>query len=450
MRDKIYKNILWFAMAGVLVFTPLVRGTVRLWSITPVEVVVSVLVFLWLWRINNRGCGKGKIAGVHKGRDETFRRTALDLPLWLFVGLAGASSLFSIYKYVSMLEMLRLMTMVGVFYLVLNNFGRRMSLRLVTLVIIMGTGMSVLGLGQYWGSLTHSWWIPNKFVASTYVNHNHFAGYLELAIPLAVGIAFGLKSEELSSRLQFLGFRFGLIAALIIMFVALVFSQSRGAWVSLAISLIVMNVVLIKRGVLKKESLVIFLFFLGLAISFIYLGYDDVAGRLDTIREISPVDFVSDGVTNGEVSLGVRAKIWRGSITMIEDNPLIGTGIGTFVWGFPGYRPEGLSTRTYYAHNDYLHMMAEMGILALPLMLWMLWVLVRAGLRWGDTTRSVNHKARNAKRKIDFGLMDGIVLGSTVGILSLAMHGLVDFNFHIPANTLVAVSLAGIIMRRST
>jgi xanthine/uracil permease len=70
-------------------------------------------------------------------------------------------------------------------------------------------------------------------------------------------------------------------------------------------------------------------------------------------------------------------------------------------------------------------MMAEMGVLALPLMLWIIFGVVRKGFR----------------------SQDGIVLGSAVGILRLALHGLVDFNFHITANVLTCSLLAGFIMR---
>lgn len=423
---------MWFGLAAVMVFAPLARGAVSIWSITVVEAVVLVLVFLWLLRVNN----KSREYGVGSKQYEVGRikRTKIDLAVWLFVALAAVSCFFSIYKYASVGEMLRLMTMVGVFYLVVNNFRSWMAVRLAGLIIIMAAGMSLLGLGQYFLGLDHSWWNPSEFLAATYVNHNHFAGYLEMAIPLAIGML-------LVNSLRFAVYSWGklvkpgLIAALIIMFAALVFSQSRGAWICLPVSLIVMNVVLVRRKVLKKQTLLIFLLLIALGAVFIYGGYDATARRLRTVEEIN-----SEGFLEG------RVKIWQGSIDMIKANPLYGTGIGTFVWGFPRYRPEGLGVRAYYAHNDYLQMMAEMGLLAFPLMLWMIWVVVVAGFsfRW----KEVGSRQDGVGSKADFGLIDGVVLGGTVGILSLALHGLVDFNFHIPANMLIVACLAGIIMRK--
>ena len=406
-----------------MIFAPLARGAVRLWSMAPLELVILLLVFLWLWRVNNREIEDG--SRKTKKEEQGIRRTQLDLPIWLFVGLAGISCFFSIYKYAGLLEMLRLLTMVGVFYLVVNNFDRRMRLRLATLVIIMGAGMSLLGLGQYFCGLTHFWWGADEFLTSTYVNHNHFAGYLEMAIPLAIGILIGLKRDGVSSDFQFLSFRIGLAGALLIMIAALVFSQSRGAWVCLTVSLIIMNIALVKGQILKRQSLFVFLLLIALGIAFIGGGYDAVSKRLGTAKEINKAEFIE-----------TRKKVWQGSIDMIKANPLIGTGIGTFVWGFPGYRPKGLAgVRAHCAHSDFLHMMTEMGVLALPLMVWMIGVVIYKGFRYSS--------------RPTFGLSDGIVLGGTVGILSLALHGLADFNFHIPANMLLVACFAGVIMKKT-
>ncbi len=54
MKDRTFRNILWFGLAAVVVFAPLARGAVSIWSITVVEAVVLVLVFLWFWRVNNK------------------------------------------------------------------------------------------------------------------------------------------------------------------------------------------------------------------------------------------------------------------------------------------------------------------------------------------------------------------------------------------------------------
>ncbi|MBN3038428.1 MAG: O-antigen ligase family protein [Candidatus Omnitrophica bacterium] len=406
MTEKVYKNILLLGFGAVMVFAPLAKAAVQVWSVSVIELLVFTLIFTWLWRVNNYNL--------------EFRKTPLDTPIWLFLALCIISAMFSIYKYGSFYELLRLSAMMAVFYLAVNNFDRQMTVKLAVLVIIVATAMSLLGLGQYFFGLDHSWWKPQDMLAATYVNHNHFAGYLELAIPMAIAVAIALKNTNYT-RFKVRLWQIGLGLSIVILLAAFVFSQSRGAWLSLTISLFIMNLLLVKRKILKKESIFIFALILILAVAYIYGGHDDIAERLRTVKKINEQYFSE-----------VRQKIWLGTVNMIKSNPLKGTGIGTFVWGLPKYRPEGLmGVRAHYAHNDYLQWMAEMGIMALPLVLWVFCVVIGEAL----------------DRKREFGLKQGIVLGAGIGILSLAIHGLVDFNFHITANMLVVAFYAGIIMR---
>ncbi len=420
MNSKFHRFILQFGIAVLMVFAPLAKGSVRLWSMTIVEIMVFILVFFWLWSVNNS-----------ESKEDKFRKTKIGLPLVLFVILAAISSVFSIYRYASIMEMFRLLAIVGIFYLAVNNFRRRMVLYFTGLIIIIATSMSLFGLGQYFFGLNHSWWAHDKFLSSTYVNHNHFAGYLELVIPLVIGIFLGFKRDNFVSDFKFLISRIGLAIAFVITAIAFILSQSRGAWASLLVALLVMNIVLIRKKVLKKISLVVFMFIIVVGVLYIYGGSDSIATRLRTVEEINQESFLEG-----------RHKIWMGAIKMTKANPLTGTGIGTFVWGLPEYRPEGLRVRARYAHNDYLHMMAEMGVLALPLMIWMIYIVVASGFRGSSKTRKNDNKG--------IGLTDGILLGCAVGILSLSLHGLVDFNFHITSNMLVVACFAGIIMRNAT
>ncbi|MBU1862988.1 MAG: hypothetical protein KKH94_04905, partial [Candidatus Omnitrophica bacterium] len=95
-----------------------------------------------------------------------------------------------------------------------------------------------------------------------------------------------------------------------------------------------------------------------------------------------------------------------------------------------------------------LHMTAEMGIVALPLMIWMIiTVIVRGMHASGIAFYHKDRRPRQSSQRKMFFQREGILLGSAIGILSLALHGLVDFNFHIPANMNVVAVLAGIIMR---
>lgn len=408
-----------------MIFAPLAKGSVRLWSQTVCEILVFLLVFIWLWYVNNSDRKTDP-----ENKQVILRRTKIDLPICLFMILAVISFVLSIYKYASMIEIFRLIAVVGIFYLVVNNFDRYIVVRFSNLIILLAVAMSLFGFGQYFFNLNHSWWGHDNFLSSTFVNHNHFAGYLELVIPLAIGILLGLNRDNVSSDFKYLILKTLLSLALIIMAGAFVLSQSRAGWASLVAALIIMNIILIKKKVLTKTSLIIFLFLIIIGVVYVYGGHDAVATRLRTVEQVGEESFLEG-----------RHKMWIGSINSIKDNPLIGTGIGTFIWSFPAYRPEGLNVLANYAHNDYLQLMVDMGVLALPLMLWLIYIVVVEGFR--------GQSSGNPTKKEGFKLRDGILLGCAVGILSLCLHGLVDFNFQITSNILLVSAFAGIIMRRS-
>ncbi|MEA3305944.1 MAG: O-antigen ligase family protein, partial [Candidatus Omnitrophota bacterium] len=179
--------------------------------------------------------------------------------------------------------------------------------------------------------------------------------------------------------------------------------------------LFVMVFYLSKKKIIKKYVFVSAALLLLLAFVVIYSGEDDIATRAETMTGV-----------DGDPSFLSRVKIWQGTLDMIKHNPVIGTGIGTLTWGFPRYRPAGLNARIVHAHNDYLHMTAEMGLLSLPLMLWIIVIVLKKGF---------------------FLVRRPIYAGITVGLMSIFVHGLVDFNFHIPANMMLITVLCAIIMK---
>jgi len=394
-----------------MIFTPLAWGGMVLGAITIVEGMAAVLALLWLWRMNNKSGWK-------------FKPTKLDGPIWIFVVLAVISAVFSIYKYASMLELLRLLTYVAVYYLAVNHFDRRLQLRFFVLIIVMGAALSLLGIGQYFFGLDHWWWSDRTYLSATYVGHAHFAGYLEMVIALNCGLLFGLNKEDTVSSFQLAKWRLLLIAALGLMLTAFILTQSRGGWFALAIASVVLFVVLATRKLLSKGAVPIFVLGLIFFVGFLAMGEDRTSNRLQTIEISEEGRFFK-----------ARPKVWGSSIDIVKANPVIGTGIGTFVWAFPKYRPEGFRVRFYYAHNEYIHMTTEMGIMVIPLLLWGIFIVLKGGF------------SRDPK---DFQLQQIMRIACGVGVLSLILHGLVDFNFHISSNMLLFVCLVGIIMREES
>lgn len=381
-------------LAVMLAFAPIARGAVRTWSITPILLVEAILISTWLLKVVNSGSYR-------------FKLTALDIPLGIFTLLAIASFIVSIYKYDSLYALLMLLGYIGVYYVVAEEFDSKMRWNLGRYLIFLGTGLSFYGLLQYLGIFAHPWWVPNNFLAATYVNHNHFAGYLELVIPLAMALFLTAK-PALKPKLA-------LAVALVIMSAAFILTQSRGAWMSLSVSLLVMMIATGRDSSRRITAVLTLLVLAAAIISFVYLSRDLISARLETMAAAS-----------GEPSLASRLAIWKGALRMAADRPVFGTGIGTFMWAFPRYRPEGLNVIANFAHNDYLNIAAEMGAASLFTALWMLAAVIKSGL------------SKTLREPIRF--------GCAIGVLSLSLHGFVDFNFHIPANMLLFTVYAAFIM----
>ena len=393
--QRLYKNIIFIGLTAVLVFSPIARGAVRLWSITPVMLALYALIFMWLIKMANIRSGQFPVemAPIFKNPIAT--------PIALFAILATSSFAFSIYKHDSFYALLRLFAYIGLYCVIVNEFDHKARRRIIWLVITLGGTLSTYSLLQYFGIFSHAWWLPKQFLAATYVNHNHFAGYLELVIPAALAMltARSVARSTLS--------KLALVLALVPMFAAFALTQSRGAWVSLGLSLLIMLLFMVSRDRSRARTMVILALAIVAAVSTIYFVGDMMSSRIATITAAQEGEDVSGG----------RFKIWQGAIGMIKERPLTGAGIGDFDHGFYRFRPFGLNVRAVYAHNDYLHMAAEMGVVAPFIMLWLFIVAIREGLK------------KREKSPYAF--------GCAIGIMSLALHGMVDFNFHIPANMIL-------------
>jgi O-antigen ligase len=127
-----------------------------------------------------------------------------------------------------------------------------------------------------------------------------------------------------------------------------------------------------------------------------------------------------------------RAAVWAAAVRIAGDHPLLGTGLGTFGGVFPRYRPLAIQSAYTHAHQDYLQWLAETGVLG-----GLAGALLLAGLAW-TAARAVQNPDRGADRML--------ATGVAAGLGGLALHGLVDFNGHIPANTLLAAALAGVLV----
>ena len=232
---------------------------------------------------------------------------------------------------------------------------------------------------------------------------------MEMALPLA----FGLLLTGFSG-----GKRILMIYITLMLLAALILSLSRGGWFGGIMGLGFMTVAIMVDRHFKKKKLVLALSGGIMAVAFIVLSTTPVVERIITLTERNP-----------EVNMYSRLVGWRGVVKMINDHPLVGTGPGTFASVYTQYQPPGLAKRRYYAHNDYLHFISEVGLVLSVAMVWMIIALYRKGFE----------KLKNPSR-----LVRGTTLGAMAGITAILVHSFGDFNLNIPANAILFTVLVAL------
>jgi len=267
----------------------------------------------------------------------------------------------------------------------------------------------------------------------TFINRNHFAGFIEMVWPLGLGVIFGLahrwqenmqggnsrkklKNLMASDRVGLLLF---FVIALLFILLALLFSKSRAGITGAFIGFAAFMSLACLGG--KKFSTAA-LIFIGLGFCFI-LFYGNVIGFEELIGRFLATD--SDS--------GSRVNIWMDTIAIIKDHPF-GIGLRNYETVMPIYNstaPPGI--KFAHAHNDYLQLLTEAG--------WPGFIALVGGF-YVFIGRSIwrIHKFGSSMDTPRF----YIGIGALCGLISIAFHSFFDFNLQIPANLLYFVVLMAI------
>jgi O-antigen ligase len=313
--------------------------------------------------------------------------------------------------------------------LIIRTVTHGAQMRRIILVLIgCGVFQSLYGLYELSAGEPRILFYPKVFslesVTGTFVNRSHLSGYLEMIVPLAVGLliarmslfSFGVKGV----REKFL----------------LMMSQGVAGNLLIAGSVVVMSLGIVRSNSRAGLVVLVFSFFLftGLSVlAFGRVGYRELWVR-NFIRAIVLIIlalslYVGVGSTIQRFALDNllhedRPLYWTNVAGMIRDFPVFGTGLGTFASAYPAYEkrggPEMLLT---HAHNDYLEFFSELGLVGTVFLFGgILTLAIRSFLVWRER--------RNPEAK-------GLALGGIVSLAGMGLHTLTDFNLHIPANMLL-------------
>jgi O-antigen ligase len=254
-------------------------------------------------------------------------------------------------------------------FIVLNWIrSREEVITLLKVSFITSVILAVYGILQYFNIFQDSFnWSqnPSDRVFGTLGHSNHFGAYLAMNLLLGLGLFSVIKK---------ISHKYILSAGIILVFITLMLTVSRGAIFALLIGLIYLLVTVLKRklasitGFIRKK---LTLFILGLLL-LICLAALPISGivRLPIIeRTVQTIEFINQGY------IPDRLSWWISSLEMIRDKPLLGFGLSTFRDVYNLYRrtdyltpgPGNLQdyTTPEAAHNEYLNLAATQGLLGL-------------------------------------------------------------------------------------
>jgi O-antigen ligase len=433
---------LFIALLALVVWAPLALGSNRPWAWAILEMGAFSILALWLAGHWNRPLNfppavkhvKAPLLLLCVWLAYTLFQ-AIPLPVEVVKILSPAS--FELHSYASgsvpsglmsisvdrgatMAEFLKYCLYVTMFFLVLVfvDSHRRMRL-LVKLIMFVGLAEGVYGLLNTLTGIEYIWWSPKEyyrgFVTGTFINRNHLAGHLEIVIPLTLGLLMAGQGRaryyssfkvKLRDFFSFVLEGEGRIAVyLLIMFAALFLTGSRGGVAAMfAALLIVFLIAIIVKGRSSGEArFAPFILVMALLAS-LWLGLGSLPDRYEE--------------TGGDI--GARVNVWKPALELSGNYPVFGSGAGTFKYIFPMHEDGSLYGYYDHAHNDYLELLTDQGVIGFMLLgaaIAMLMIKILMGF---------------VKRRDP--LMRSMLFASLVGSVSLLLHALVDFNFQIPAN----------------
>jgi O-antigen ligase len=425
-------SLIFFVICLAFVLTTLAYGTVHYWALGLFEIGAVAIVIAWAvdaWR-------SGKLR---------FSRNSLQLPLagLIAIGLiqllpfgsasdpSGAlsgsvSRAISLDPYSTRLVLVQLVSLLVYFAALLAYLDSPARLRaIVRTIIIFGFGLAFFAVIQSLISPTRIYGILEPRLAmpfGPFVNRHNFAGYMEMTLALPLGLMF-TSAIEREKRLLYL-------TAIAMMGVAILMSGSRGGLVSffaMVLFLVVLTGFRSKvegmstqgqfraRRIFQRVGLAMALLLVILAGVVLIGGESSLSRFLDSVNASDP--------TTG------RTQIWKVTLQIIKTHPVIGAGLGAYGVAYTPFDSSNGMNRPEQAHNDYLQVLADTGIVGAILGIIFIVLLFRIGLQ---RTRSQDVFRR------------GVATGALAGCFAVLVHSIFDFTLHTTSNALLFLTFAGL------
>lgn len=311
-------------------------------------------------------------------------------------------------------------------------------------IVVLGAGLALIGVVQYTitGGATYTlkvygFWTPESRGApfGPFINRNHFAGWMLMGLPLAMTTALASASMFRAPQLRrFIGWlsaspdagQMQLMAgACAVMLLSVMVSSSRSGLLGLGVAVVLATALLCTRLESRRArawTVMLAVFFV--ALSAAWAGVDGLVARLGSL-----------GMEDD--SAGGRLQAWGGALRIFRSFPLFGSGLNTYGAAMQQYQSRGgAAVHFNEAHNDYLQVLAEGGLLMSGAVLVTLLMFIS----------TVRERFREAPRE---GTTYWLRAGAVIGLAAVGVQSLVEFSLQMPGNAALFCALAAIAVHRS-
>ena len=432
-------SVVFSSLLGLILLTAVPYGTAEPWW--KAIFVCSVFALALLWIV------EGWLSGSWQPAGGTMLLPAVGLvalalvqsiPLQLFGSKAFPGwNAISADPYASRFFALQVLALTITGALFLRYAGAEQRTRkLIHIIVAVAVASAVFGILRQTTQRQLGFGLPLVKPDQGYgqfINQNHFAFLMEMAIGLIVGMVLGggVKREKI----------FIYLAAFLPVWTGLVMSNSRGgilAMLGQVTSAVLLYFSVVRPHLRSRTSesrlfqiassrtikgMLLMLLMFAIVVGVIWLGGDRLATKLEQ-GTVSFSDVPSEMRENVN-----RREIWFTSWRMFAENPVAGVGLGGYWAAFPTYHDASGSLTPQEAHNDYLELLASGGMIGVALGCWFLLIVfkrIRASLQSDSQFR------RTA------------CLGATIALIGVGIHSLVDFGLHMIVNALIFTALLAI------
>lgn len=340
-RDNLYKasdRIALFSVYAIGFFLPISKAIIETMS------YVAIIFFIVKIVIGRRPC-----AGTR----------SISLAILIYALICLLSIFTSTNSAISVRSFLgKVLQDITFFFVVIGTLNKKDRLR--NFLAILFASSLLLGIDGIYQSVTHKDFIRNRpdlmipRIYASFYTPNDFGCYLVSVMPYVIAVFF--------SASRILRARFFTASLFILLFICLMLTVSKGAWIAFLGSVSVMCIWLPPVRLL----LVFIMLFVAVTLFLFPPFVKERLSSLFTFLDQSSLD---------------RKKIWSAAWKMFLSRPWLGLGLGTFMFNFESFVAEGYAFSPPYAHNCYLQMLAEIGIIGLVAFLAILAIFFYRGIK---------------------------------------------------------------------